>query len=334
MITFQTKPKGAARNRILYVSWAPDCSRSDHTARELGANSHMVYAAALGSRPATILLKYLVQWWRTSRLLARERPDVVFVMSPPIIAALPAWWYALRRGKQFVLDAHTCAFVLPRWRLFQGLQRALMRRAATTLVTNEHIANLVRSARAHATLVPDVPIIFERTEVWARTAQFCVAVVCSHTSDEPIAEVLEAARQLPDVAFYVTGDTQALESSMVDKCSENVMFTGYLSVAAYGGLIGSVDTVLDLTTLDHTMLRGAFEAIYQGVPVVISDWPLLRAEFPIGAIHVHNTAPAIAAAVRAMRADVDRFKAEAKQLRVAKLTRWPSIKTAILSQLR
>src|SRR5262245_29371383 len=28
--------------RITYISWAPHCSRSDHTARELGGTSHMV----------------------------------------------------------------------------------------------------------------------------------------------------------------------------------------------------------------------------------------------------------------------------------------------------
>ena len=55
--------------RITYISWADACSRSDHTARELGGRSHMVYLPQLGSRPATILFKYIGQWFRNARIL-------------------------------------------------------------------------------------------------------------------------------------------------------------------------------------------------------------------------------------------------------------------------
>jgi hypothetical protein len=118
----------AARPRITYVSWAESCSRSDHTARELGGTSHMVYEARLGSWPATILFKYAAQWIRTARILRRERPETVFVMTPPVFAALPAFWYAWRPRKQVVLDAHTAAFLHPRSRRLQWLQKALCRR--------------------------------------------------------------------------------------------------------------------------------------------------------------------------------------------------------------
>ena len=39
---------------VLYISWAPHCSRSDNTARELGGESRMVYADWLGSNPLTV----------------------------------------------------------------------------------------------------------------------------------------------------------------------------------------------------------------------------------------------------------------------------------------
>jgi hypothetical protein len=120
----------------------------------------MVYLPQFGSHPSTVLLKYAGQWVKTLRILRHERPDVVFVMTPPVFAALPAFWYARRRGASVVIDAHTAAFLLPRWRMFQWLQRALCRAAATTLVSNEHLAGVVRASGAHATVVPDVPVIF------------------------------------------------------------------------------------------------------------------------------------------------------------------------------
>src|SRR5687768_5771595 len=201
-----TDSKRVDQPRITYISWAESCSRSDHTARELGGRSHMVYLPQFGSRPATILLKYVGQWIMTARILRRERPDTVFVMTPPVFAALPAFWYAWRYGKHVVLDAHTAAFVLPRWRWFQWLQRLCYRRSVTTLVSNEHQAAYVRSQGADATVVPDVPIVFAELEAFRRPPAFVVVAVCSFDVDEPIEAMFEAARMLPAVQFFVTGN--------------------------------------------------------------------------------------------------------------------------------
>src|SRR5688572_29244285 len=262
----------------------------------------MVYLTSFGSRPSTIVFKYLGQWLKTARILAAERPDAVFVMTPPLIAALPAFWYAFTRRKAVVLDAHTAAFLHPRWRRLQWLQWALCRRAATTIVHNEHLAELVRSYGAHATVVHDVPVIFPSPEPFARTDAFTVAVVCSFNYDEPLEAILDAATLVPDVQFYVTGNPLHLSAELAARLPENVRLTGFLSTAAYGGLLASADAVMTLTTRDHTMLRGAYEAIYQGTPVIVSNWDLLREAFPEGAVHVDNTPDDIARAVTRVRA--------------------------------
>ena len=62
---------------VTYISWAPHCSRSDYTARELGGESHMVYAGWLGSNPLTVVLKYIVQTYQTWRILLRGGHDAV-----------------------------------------------------------------------------------------------------------------------------------------------------------------------------------------------------------------------------------------------------------------
>ena len=311
----------------------------------------MVYAASLGSRPATILFKYLAQWFETSRILRRERPDITFVMTPPVFAALPAFWYAWRHGKQVVLDAHTAAFLLPRWRHFQPLQRLLCRRATTTLVSNEHLGDVVRRGGGHATLVPDVPVVFdlgsgreslvfscsgtgsdrEKTSD-SRPDPFVVACVCSFDYDEPVQEMFAAAARLPAVQFFMTGNPGKLGAA-ARTCPANVTLTGFLSTERYGGLLASADAVLVLTTYDHTMLRGAYEAIYQGTPVIVSDWPLLRDAFPEGAIHVDNTAHGIAEAIRTMQAASGEYRAGAARLREHKLQEWRQTRAAILARI-
>src|SRR5262249_36868087 len=122
----------------LFVSWAPFCSRSDNIARELGGSSAMIYHRFWGSSYWTIVLKYFTQSVATVLLLLRKRPRCVFVMSPPPIACLPIWLYSVVTGARFVIDAHTAAFVDPRWSRFEFVQRFFARRAVTVLVTNTH----------------------------------------------------------------------------------------------------------------------------------------------------------------------------------------------------
>lgn len=315
--------------RVTYISWAESCSRSDHTARELGGRSHMVYEPQLGSRPSTVLWKYWLQGRTTARILRQEAPDVVFVMTPPLVAAVPAFWYAWRRGAKVVLDAHSAAFMHPRWRWLQWLQRWMCRRAATTLVHNPHIAAIVEGAGGHATLVPDVPIVYEPGAAFPRTAQFTVAVVCSFNYDEPLPAMIEAAKRLPDVRFFVTGNPKHLDPALEALMPENMTLTGFLSNEAYGGLISGADVVMTLTTRDHTMLRAAYEAIYQGTPVIVSDWPLLKESFPVGAVHVDNSPEAIATAVRAVQQQPEPFRAGAAQLAAEKQARWSATKETL-----
>ena len=316
---------------ITYISWAESCSRSDHTARELGGTSHMVYAPWWGSRPSTILFKYLQQWFRTGRILSRERPNIVFVMTPPLVASLPAFWYAFVRGKRVVIDAHSAAFLHPRWRRLQWLQRLLCRRAVTTLVHNTHLAERVRALGAHATLVPDVPVVFDRVDPFPRPATFTVAVACSFNPDEPIAAMLDAAALLPDIRFFVTGDVCHLAPELAGRVPPNVTLTGFLSAEAYGGLLSSADAVMTLTTRDHTMLRGAYEAIYQGTPVIVSDWVLLRDAFDEGAVHVDNSSAQIVEAVRRVAADPRGYRAGAMRLRDRKRRQWVRTKDELLN---
>ena len=65
-----------------------------------------------------------------------------------------------------------------------------------------------------------------------------------------------------------------------------------------GALVEGVDP---LATRDHTMLRGAYEAVYYGTSIIISDWPILRETFDDGTIHVDNRVPTIVEAVETMR---------------------------------
>jgi glycosyltransferase involved in cell wall biosynthesis len=317
--------------RVTYISWAPHCSRSDYTARELGGVSHMVYWASLGSRPGTVWLKYLGQALRTWWILLREHPQAVFVMSPPVFAGLVVYPYCVVRRIPFVIDAHTGAFQNPRWRHFFRLQYWLCRRAATTIVSNVDLAALLAAKGADATILPDVPVEYPSSDVSFKRNGFLVAVVCSFDRDEPIDVLIDAARALPDVQFLMTGDPEKL-ASRVTTLPDNLTLTGFLENAAFGQLLRDADVVMALTTGKQTMLRSAYEAIYQGTPVIVSNSPVLAKEFPNGAILVENAAQPIIDAIRQMQVQPTLYRAQAAELRQLKRERWNLNKKVLLAK--
>jgi glycosyltransferase involved in cell wall biosynthesis len=292
----------------------------------------MVYWDSLGSHPATVWLKYLGQTLRTWRILMRERPDAVFVMSPSPVAVLAVYAFCAVARRPFVIDAHSGAFRNPLWKRLQPMQFWLCRQANATIVTNDHLADLVIRHGGHPVIVPDVPVRFAETPSGPRRAGYVVACVTSWGFDEPIEAILEAARRLPEVTFYMTGNPKSAPERLNGKPA-NVLPTGFLSVTDYGALLQSADVVLALTTLEHTMLRGAYEAIYQGTPVIVSDSELLREAFDEGALHVDNTSEAIVAAVTEMRRDPAAFRQGALRLKARKEGRWVANKAALREAL-
>jgi glycosyltransferase involved in cell wall biosynthesis len=268
-------------------------------------------------------------------VLWRERPDVVFVMSPPPVAIAAVYCYCRARGGRYVVDAHSGVFFTRRWRHFQAMQYWLCRRAVTTIVTNEYVAGLVRAHGGSATVVPDVPVEFDSPAAPIDAPDgFIVVCVTSFDRDEPVSAMVEAARRLPEVPFLITGDIAFAPRPLRGTLPPNLTPTGFLETSSYGGLLRKAGVVMALTTDDHTMQRGAYEAIYQGTPVIVSDTQVLRQAFDEGAVHVNNTPEAIVAAVVRVRDNAPEYRDAARRLRARKLSRWDRTRAELLAALR
>ncbi len=332
--------------KIIFVSWAANCSRSDHLARLLGGTSYMVYAEWLGSRPATVWLKYAIQFVQTLWLLFRERPTVVLVMVPPIFAALPVYLYCKLTGSRFVTDNHTAAFTMRRWERLKFLHGWLEKRAACNIVTNERIQQVQQDWGVPAEkvfLIGDLPVHFSKVETPPFLSQaripaknyspalrdethtngfFAVTAVCSFNPDEPMDNILQAAAELPEVKFYCTGKLKDAPPDILSRKPKNVTFTDFLSVPHYAGLLKESHGVMVLTTRDHTMQRGAYEAMALGTPVITSDWPILRKTFAKGSLFVDNSPQSIVAAVQQLKIDWAKYKAAIQVQRAQRYAAW------------
>jgi len=300
--------------RSSFITWYPYCRRSDAIAAALGGTSRLIHYLSF-KRPLQAPLKYVLQAVATLRTLRHEQPELILVAVPPIFAALPAVWYARRHGARIVVDAHTGIFAHTRWRWLMPLTRAVCARVDAVVVTNAHLQRQVATWGVPSVVIGDVPVHFGP----GRPPEACdrprVVVVNTFSVDEPVEAILAAARAVGEAQFFVTGDVRAARAVWLKDRPTNLTFTGFLSEEEYAGLLRAADAVVVLTTYDHTMQRGAYEALALGKPLVTSDWPLLRDTFSRGTVHVRNTPAAIAAGIREALAGRERLGAEMQGLR-------------------
>lgn len=300
--------------RSSFITWYPYCRRSDAIAAALGGTSHLIHYLSF-KRPLQAPIKYVLQTAATLRLLQRKRPDLVLVAVPPIFAALPVWLYARRADARIVVDAHTGIFEHTRWRWLMPLTRAVLKRVDVVVVTGEHLRQRVAAWGVPVVVIGDVPVHFGPGCPPAPCDGPRIVVVNTFSVDEPVDAVLAAARQLSEARFFVTGDLRDARSVWLTERPANLTFTGFLPEDDYAGLLRAADVVVVLTTHDHTMQRGAYEALALGKPLVTSDWPLLRTTFSRGTIHVRNQPVDIANGVRRALAAQRQLRTEMHSLK-------------------
>ena len=316
----------------IFLVWGPPSKsrRSIVLARELGLPiAFMADTWKEGLRAAP--LKYPAQLLKTYRRLLRDRPRVVFVQSPPSFAPWSVAVYAWISGARFVIDAHTDAFERARWTRPRWINRLVARRAEATLVTDSFWAEALRESGAEAIVIPDVPTTYSTgtSSVEANaTERLTVVFVNTWSDDEPLCAVSEAARRLPHVAFKVTGRTNGREAAMRD-APTNLDFVGYLPDSDYYALLARSSGVMCLTTRDHTMQRGACEALSLGRPIITSAWPLLRSYFAKGTLHVDNSADGIERAVTTLHDRYEELVHEIGELRDIRRAEWAERKESL-----
>ncbi len=196
-----------------------------------------------------------------------------------------------------------------------GLHRMLSQKALLTIVHNESQEKIVRRWGCRYCVIAFTPGDYSCIEDFPIDGQFNVAVINTFGADEPLDVVFDAASRLADVNFYVTGNSKRIRQNLLAKKPGNCHLTGFLSYGQYVGLLQGADAVMDLTTRDHTLLMGGFEAVSLGTPLITSDWPVLKEYFFLGTVHVSNTVGGICEGVRRVQSERDVLRLEMQQLR-------------------
>jgi glycosyltransferase involved in cell wall biosynthesis len=233
-----------------------------------------------------------------------------------------------------IVDAHTAAFDPP-WAYLRSLHKIILKKADAVIVTNAGLEHRLRTEYEveRCFVLPDkIPDLQShlsgmRSRVpMVEDNSFRVAVICSFAPDEPVREILAAAKLRRNVTFYITGNFSAAMSSeeiaqITDELA-NVIFTGYLDKTDYVSLLSDVNAVIVLTKRQDTMLSGAYEALSLAKPLITSSHPALLQYFSSGTIHANNTPEDIARALDKVIEQENRLSKESFELRNKRQIEW------------
>jgi glycosyltransferase involved in cell wall biosynthesis len=288
----------------VFLSWVPFHGRSLDLARHLGLRCEFV---AGGRGPAP--LRYLRAFAATRALLRRTRPPVVVAMSPPAPAVLSVALCTRRWGATVVGDLHTGALRNPRWRWALRPTLWVLRRRGAAIVTTGVLRAECERAGVRTAVANDlVQPLAAPADAAARAAQLrarlgvdrFVLAPLGYGNDEPIGELMAAARLLPDVVLVLTGEPPA---ALRGRAPENVRFSGYLDRDDLDAAFDAAEAVVALTVREETMQRAAYEALGFRRPLVVSGTRALRAFYEDAAVYVAPTHESIAGGIETARQD-------------------------------
>lgn len=276
-------------NEAIFVTW-----RDHRRSRELAKMLAIRYVVLRGAP----WLKAL----QTVMFLFRERKRVLLVQNPSLILTTLACALMRLTGTRVIQDLHSY-FSLHihearglRARVYRALSRFCIRRATLTIVTNPELQRVVEALGGRALVLQDAIPEFPAFESTAPAVHRRIVFVCTYSADEPVEEVLQAAAALPaNTRIYITGRTPARMRRK--RIPSNVVLTGFLPEDEYLALLRAAHAVLVLTTREHTLLCGAYEALAFHKPLILSDTRALRGYFADAAVYVRNDPASIARAI-------------------------------------
>ena len=321
-------------SRRIWITWQ-EHRRSREIADWLGA--HLIVMSSELPRP----FKYVPLVARTIGVLALHRGDIVFCQNPSVVLAFVA--VLLRRfvGIAVVVDRHsnfklhTTDSRAIKWRVFHWLSRYSIRSADLTIVTNQYLADLVTMWGGTPFVMQDPIPSFNgtvRPERGAASSKPTVTCVCTYADDEPIDEMLGAiADSRMEFNVNITGRPSRRVVELVRDLGlvDRVNLTGFLPRPEYLCLLATSDVVMVLTTLDHCLTCGAYEATALGRPMVLSDTIAIRGHFSRGAVYAKPKSESIRLALEYALGDRERLGVEVSLLRNELERHWQERRLAL-----
>lgn len=340
---------------IAAICWLTHEVRTASYARYLNATLYNIHY--LSNRSVYIApFKYIPQCVKTWVVLAKQKPDLVYVMNPPIFAVLSVYLYCCSTQTQFIMDTHSPSLYSRRWRWTLPLQRWLAKHAMINIVDQDRFANLFASWGAETIVLERPPLDLQNAMLRAKSESrdlvsregalsskgqsshnpnsFHITLIGQFASDEPVDVVVDAARHLPDVTFSILGERFHAPRNLIQSAPKNVIFEGYLRGHAYWDHLASADAIMTLTTFEYSLLGGAQEGMAMGKPLILSKQPVLTEYFSKGTVFVEHNVESMVEGIHEARCNREDLAKEVTALGIEKRQQWDASFASLMQLIK
>ncbi len=269
-------------------------------------------------RPRSI--KYIILLAKTLSAIFSKKISVIYTQNPSIVLSFVAVCLKLCLRRIVIVDAHN-AGIYPlegKHKFLNLIARFIARNANLVIVSNKYLAEQVTNWGGTPFVFPDPipPIANHPTQPPLPAGENFALFICTWAADEPYFEVIKAAELTPDIAIYVTGNYKnKLTQDTIKSLPNNVRLLGFVSEEEYVHYFSNALVAIDLTTRDHCLVCGAYEAAALGVPAILSDSKVNRDIFNKGFIYTSNNAHDIAISIQTAVSQRQSLATEIKQFK-------------------
>lgn len=308
---------------IAVVFWGPHSISTEMFARNLNATCYLIHYLGW-KRHWMAPLKYPPMWLKTWWVLLKQRPSAVLVINTPVFAPLCVYFYCLFARIPFAMNVHGHTLTGRLWGWARPLQHFLAKRAVVNLVSTTEYKQIFEAWGARALFLEDSPPLIPLVDqnVVMKSDEFRVTVVSTFAGDEPLDLVVQAAGRLPDVCFYITGDTKLAKQELLDSAPQNVIFTGYLKGNNYWNQLDLSQAIMTLTTNPHSLVAGGLEGMYMSKPLILSRQPALMEYFTKGTVFIDHTVESMVEGVQQARDNEKTLARESGELAADHCAQW------------
>ena len=243
------------------------------------------------SHQATVL-RYLLSIFRTVPLLFRSRNRIVFAQCPSVVLVVLVSFFRLLGRFTFIIDAHNATFEYLQHPFLRSLMRFALRRADFVIVSNDRLVPKLGIEPSSVLILPDrLPRITEGElpRCFAESPRPIFLLISSFAADEPLEVFLRTIRRREEAFTLFVSGRRERAGSLLEFEDEKIRFTDFLPREEYDALLANSDLAIDLTDRDDCLPCGAYEAVSVGVPLLLSDTPVLRETFSEGCLYVDAT---------------------------------------------
>lgn len=305
------------------VFWGPDSVGSQRYAEFLNAPCYLIHYLSW-KRPWIAPIKYPPMWLKTWWVLFKQRPSSVLVINTPVFAPLCVYLYCLIARIPFAMKVHGHTLEGRKWGWSRPLQKFLAQKAVVSMIDTAEYKQIFESWGARVLFLENPPWYgtLKRYQVPIDPNKFIVTVISTFARDEPLDLVVEAARLLPEVTFFILGDTKLAPAGFLDSAPPNVIFPGYLLTEAYWKQLFSSNAMLTLTTNPYSLVSGGTEGMQIHKPLILSRQPTLVEYFNKGAVFIDHTVDSIVSGVKQTQEREAILITELEELSKEKNTEW------------